>query len=96
MQDQRVDIERNLLIGAQSYINDMQQAIENLASDKETMLQAEEAYNIAKKQYEVGMNTWLDLSSAELMVTSTRLTYCQSLFSYLSAKASLDALVGQN
>ena len=94
MQDQRVDIERNLLLGAQSYINDMQQAIENLASDKETMLQAEEAYNIAKRQYEVGMNTWLDLSSAELMVTSTRLTYCQSLYSYLSAKASLDALTG--
>ncbi len=95
MQDQRVDIERNLLLGAQSYINDMQQAIENLASDKETMLQAEEAYNIAKRQYEVGMNTWLDLSSAELMVTSTRLTYCQSLYSYLSAKASLDALTGK-
>lgn len=95
MQDQRVDIERNLLLGAQSYINDMQQAIENLASDKETMLQAEEAYNIAKRQYEVGMNTWLDLSSAELMVTSTRLTYCQSLFNYLSAKAALDALTGK-
>ena len=94
MQDQRVDIERNLRLGAQSYLNDMQQAIENLASDKETMLQAEETYNIAKKQYEVGMNTWLDLNTAELMVTSTRLTYCQSLFNYLTAKASLDALMG--
>lgn len=95
MQDQRLDAERNLRLGAQSYLNDMQQAIENLASDKETMLQAEEAYNIAKKQYEVGMNTWLDLNTAELMVTSTRLTYCQSLFNYLSAKASLDALMGR-
>ena len=95
MQDQRVDIERNLRLGAQSYLNDMQQAIENLASDKETMLQAEETYNIAKKQYEVGMNTWLDLNTAELMVTSTRLTYCQSLFNYLTAKASLDALTGK-
>ena len=95
MQDQRVDIERNLRLGAQSYLNDMQQAIENLASDKETMLQAEEAYNIAKKQYEVGMNTWLDLNTAELMVTSTRLTYCQSLFNYLTAKAALDALTGK-
>ncbi|MBO4655009.1 MAG: TolC family protein [Bacteroidales bacterium] len=95
MQDQRVDIERNLRLGAQSYLNDMQQAIENLASDKETMLQAEEAYNIAKKQYEVGMNTWLDLNTAELMVTSTRLTYCQSLFNYLTAKAALDALMGR-
>lgn len=95
MQDQRVDIERNLRLGAQSYLNDMEQAIETLASDKETMLQAEEAYNIAQKQYEVGMNTWLDLNTAELLVTSTRLTYCQSLFNYLSAKASLDALTGK-
>lgn len=95
MQDQRVDIERNLRLGAQSYLNDMEQAIETLASDKETMLQAEEAYNIAQKQYEVGMNTWLDLNTAELLVTSTRLTYCQSLFNYLSAKASLDALMGK-
>ena len=95
MQDQRLDVERNLRLGAQSYLNDMQQAIEDLASDKETMLQAEEAYNIAKKQYEVGMNTWLDLNTTELMVTSTRLTYCQSLFSYLTAKAALDALTGK-
>lgn len=94
MQDQRLDVERNLRLGAQSYLNDMQQAVEDLASDKETMMQAEKAYDIAHKQYEIGMNTWLDLSTAELALTSTRLTYCQSLFNYLSAKSSLDAILG--
>lgn len=94
MKDQRLDAERNLRIGAQSYLNDMQQAIEDIAADRETMMQAQKAYDIAKKQYEVGMNTWLDLSSAELTLTSTQLTYCQSLYNYLSAKANLDATLG--
>lgn len=94
MKDQRLDAEWNLRIGAQSYLNDMQQAIEDIAADRETMMQAQKAYDIAKKQYEVGMNTWLDLSSAELTLTSTQLTYCQSLYNYLSAKANLDATLG--
>lgn len=94
MRDQRQDVERQLRIGVQSYLNDMQQAIEDIASDRETMLQAQKAYDIAKKQYEVGMNTWLDLNTAELTLTSTQLTYCQSLFNYISAKANLDAVLG--
>ncbi len=96
MKDQRTDLERNLRVGVQSYLNDMQQAIEDIASDRETMLQAQKAYDIAKKQYEVGMNTWLDLNTAELTLTSTQLTYCQSLFNYISAKSSLDSILGND
>ncbi|MBO7646484.1 MAG: TolC family protein [Bacteroidales bacterium] len=94
MRDQRLDVERNLRVGVQSYLNDMQQAIEDIAANRETMLQAQKAYEIAQKQYEVGMNTWLDLSNAELTLTSTQLTYCQSIFNYLTAKANLDATLG--
>ena len=94
MRDQRLDAERNLRVGVQSYLNDMQQAMESIAADRETMLQAQKAYEIAQKQYEVGMNTWLDLNNAELTLTSTRLTYCQSIFNYLTAKANLDATLG--
>lgn len=94
LKDQRLDAERNLRIGVQSYLDDMQQAIEDIAADRETMLQAQKAYEIAQKQYEVGMNTWLDLTTAELTLTSTQLTYCQSIFNYLAAKANLDATLG--
>ena len=94
MRDQRMDAERNLRLGVQSYLNDMQQAIEDIAADRETMLQAQKAYDIAKKQYEVGMNTWLDLNTAELTLTSAQLIYCQSIYNYLTAKANLDATLG--
>ena len=94
MKDQRLDLERNLRLGVQSYLNDMQQAIDDLTSDSETMRQAQKAYDIAQKQYEVGMNTWLDLRTTELALTTTQLTYCQAIFNYLVAKANLDATLG--
>lgn len=94
LRDQKIDAERNLRLGTQSCINDIQQAIEDIAADKETMAQAQKAYDIAKKQYEVGMNTWLDLATAELTLTSSQLTYCQSIYNYLTAKANLDAVLG--
>ena len=95
MKDQRLDLERNLRLGVQSYLNDMQQAIDDLTSDSETMRQAQKAYDIAQKQYEVGMNTWLDLRTTELALTTTQLTYCQAIFNYLVAKANLDATLGR-
>jgi len=94
MKDQRLDLERNLRLGVQSYLNDMQQAIDDIASDSETMKQAQKAYEIAQKQYEVGMNTWLDLRTTELALTTTQLSYCQDIFNYLTAKANLDATLG--
>lgn len=94
MQDQRLDLERNLRLGVQSCVNDMEQAIEDLASNSETMRQAQKAYDIAQKQYEVGMNTWLDLRTTELALLTSQLSYCQSIFDYLVAKANLDATLG--
>lgn len=94
MRDQRLNTERNLRLGVQSYLDNMQQALDELAADQQTLNQAQKAYEIAQKQYEVGMNTWLDLMSAELALTNTRLSFCQSIFNYLTAKANLDATLG--
>jgi outer membrane protein TolC len=57
MRDQRLDAERNLRLGVQSYLDNMQQALDELSADQQTLLQAQKAYEIAQKQYEVGMNT---------------------------------------
>lgn len=94
MRDQRLDAERNLRLGVQSYVDNMQQALDELAADQQTLNQAQKAYEIAQKQYEVGMNTWLDLMSAELTLTNTQLSFCQAIFNYLTAKANLDAILG--
>lgn len=94
MRDQRLDVERNLRLGVQSYLDNMQQALDELEADRQTLTQAQKAYEIAQKQYEVGMNTWLDLMAAELSLTNTQLSFCQAIFNYLTAKSNLDATLG--
>lgn len=96
MQDQRLNAERGIRVQIQNSLNNMQQAVEDLSSNRETLLQAQRACDIAKKQYEVGLSTWLDLNTAELALVSTQLTYNQSLHKYLTASATLDSILGKD
>ena len=40
------------------------------------------------------MATWLDLNSAELSLTQSRLLYHQSIYNFLTAKSELEAVTG--
>ncbi len=95
LEDQRATLEKNLWVSATNSLNSLTKASDELASNKETMLQAEKAYSIVKKQYELGMTTWLDLNSAELAMISSQLAYYQSIYDYISASADLDAVLGK-
>jgi outer membrane protein TolC len=46
--------------------------------------------------YEVGSGTYLDLSNSELANLNAGLSYNQSIFDYLSAKADLEKLLGKD
>lgn len=94
LQDQKSYLEHNLRVSANNSLSQINNAIENLASNKETLLQAEEAYNIVQKQFEIGMATWLDLNSSELAMTQSRLLYNQSIYNFLAAKSELESILG--
>lgn len=94
LNDQKKYLENNLRVSLNSSLYNIKNAINDLASNKETMLQAEKAYDIVKKQYDVGMATWLDLNSAELALTQSRLLYHQSVYNFVTAKAELDSVLG--
>ena len=59
-----------------------------------TVLQAEKGRTIAEKRYEVGRGTILELNSSEVALTQAQLTYNQSIYDYLVAKADLDLVMG--
>ena len=50
---------------------------------------------IAEKRYEVGKGTILELNSSEVALTEAKLTYNQSIYDYLVAKADLDLVMGE-
>ena len=55
---------------------------------------AEKGRTIAEKRYEVGKGTILELNSSEVALTEAQLTYNQSIYDYLVAKADLDLVLG--
>lgn len=91
----RIDTERKLNMQVESYKSNMQASSEQVLSNKEAMNQADKALSISKKRYEVGAGTVLELNSSQVALTQSELTYSQSIYDYLTAKADLDLVLGR-
>ena len=95
LKDQKKYSEDNFKISVHNSVNQINHAVEEMESNKNTILLAEKVYDISKKMYETGMATWLDMNSAELALVSARLAYNQSVYNYLSAYANLEKVLGK-
>jgi outer membrane protein TolC len=95
LDDQRVNLKRGLETQVMSSIENIKKSLKKIESNKEGVRQAEKALSISQKMYEVGMATYLDLNNAELAYVNAGLSYNQSIFDYLSAKADLEKLLGK-
>ena len=91
----RIDTERKLNMQVVSYRNNMTASSEQVVSNKENVMQAEKAVQIAGQRYEVGKGTVLELNSSQVSLTQAQLTYNQSIYDYLVAKADLDQVLGK-
>lgn len=91
----RIDTERKLNMQVVSYRNNMTASSEQVVSNKENVMQAEKAVQIAGKRYEVGKGTVLELNSSQVSLPQAQLTYNQSIYDYLVAKADLDQVLGK-
>ena len=85
LEENRINTERQLTMHAST---------EQVVSNKEAVFQAEKGRTIAEKRYEVGKGTILELNSSEVALTEAQLTYNQSIYDYLVAKADLDLVLG--
>lgn len=68
----RIDTERKLNMQVVSYRNNMTASSEQVVSNKENVMQAEKAVQIAGKRYEVGKGTVLELNSSQVSLTKTQ------------------------
>lgn len=94
LEENRINTERQLTMQATSYLDNMAASTESVVSNKEAVYQAEKGRTIAEKRYEVGKGTILELNSSEVALTEAQLTYNQSIYDYLVAKADLDLVLG--
>lgn len=94
LNETRLNTERQLNMQVQAYLDNMTASTEQLASNKESVAQAEKGRVIAEKRYEVGRGTILELNSSEVALTQAQLTYNQAIYDYLVARTDLDYVLG--
>lgn len=88
--------ERQLEMQKNTYLKNMTACAEQVSSNKEAIIQAQKGRDIAQTLYDVGRGTVLELNSAEVALTQSELTYSQSVYDWLTAKADLDKLLGRD
>jgi len=96
MNDNRLDLERSLWLAVSGSLSNIDKAIADFESSSESVNMAARAYNIAQRQYEVGLATWLQLSDVELALLRSQLLYYQSIYDYLVAQSELEYILGKN
>ena len=96
LEQNRLDTERKLNMQITSYQNNMAASSEQVVSNRENVMQAQKAVQIAGKRYEVGRGTVLELNTSQVQLTEAELTYNQSIYDYLVAKADLDQVLGKD
>ncbi|MDR3253322.1 MAG: TolC family protein [Tannerella sp.] len=96
LRDTRENAENMLYMQMSSYLDNMSASSEQLASNKESVQQAEKGRLIAQKRYEVGKGTILELNDSEVALMQAQLTYNQSIYDYITARADLDKITGKN
>ncbi len=94
LEQNRVNIERQINMQATSYLDKMAASTEQVVSNRESIVQAEKGRLIAQRRYEVGKGTILELNDSEVALTQAELVYNQSIYDYLVAKADLEQVLG--
>lgn len=92
---QRQDLLRNLELSVQNSLNNIETSIEEVGSNRESVYEADRAYTISQKRYDVGSGNLLELNDSEVALTRARLAYNQSIYNYLAARADLEATLGK-
>lgn len=91
----RENLERSVAMQVDLAMDNIKLNVKQIASNSESVGQAERAHKIMEESFKIGAASYLDLRDAELALTQTRLTYYQSIYNYLVARSELNLLLGR-
>ena len=91
---QKENARRTLVVGAKQSLSSLETALKQYKAAKATVEGAQTGYDIARKMYDVGRATVLEVNDAQLALLQSKLNLDQAIYSYLIAKSSLDLILG--
>ncbi len=90
------DTQRGITLEVRQAVISVEEARENLEILKVSISQAEEALRLAKRSYEEGLQTYLDVLDSQNSYTSTQNSYTSALINYLVALSNLDKITASH
>lgn len=91
---QRIDTKRNLNMQLQNAKDQINRTVKQIESTDGGVELAQKGLTIARKRYETGMGTFIELNDAEVALLQAELQRNQAIFEYLSAKTALENILG--
>lgn len=91
---QRIDTKRNLNMQLQNAKDQINRTVKQIESTDGGVEMAQKGLTIARKRYETGMGTFIELNDAEIALLQAELQRNQAIFEYLSAKTALENILG--
>ncbi len=95
MKWQKENLVRSLNMQVDLAIDNVNVNVKQIASNSESVSQAEKAHQIMERSFEIGAASYLDLRDSELALTRARLAYYQSIYNFLVANSDLELLLGK-
>lgn len=92
---QRENLVNTLRMQVDLALDNINKESRQIETSAEGVRQAEKAHEIMQKSFEIGAATYLELRDSELALTSSKLTYLQSIYNYLISVSELDMLLGK-
>lgn len=92
---QRENLVNTLNMQVDLAIDNINREARQILTSAEGVKQAEKAYEIMQKSFEIGAASYLDLRDSELANTTAKLSYYQAIYNYLVSYSELDTLLGK-
>ncbi|MCM1517473.1 MAG: TolC family protein [Pseudoflavonifractor sp.] len=94
MRWQRENLERSVRMQVDLTVDNINKNVKQIASNAESVAQADKAHSIMERSFEIGAASYLDLRDSQLALTRARLAYYSSIYNYLVANSELEYLLG--
>lgn len=91
---QRENLVRALDMQVEAQLDNISKSVKQIDSNKLGVQQAEKAYKIMQKSFEIGSATFVTLNDAELALTRARLSYSQAIYDFLAGVSDVQKLLG--
>ena len=93
---QRENLEQSLKMQVELQIDNINKNVKQISTSAAGVEEADKAFSIMQKSFQIGAATYIDLRDAEYAQTQAKLAYYQSIYNYLIATSDLDLLLGSH